>query len=112
MEKMISPTHAPPVGALAKHRPARARFIDRHDRRHLAASQKKLVERTIEQTTTTNGALNPDCREALPYALDASFETLKNPRFQARGFFSSRGLWHKPGTIHPETRRLVTPAHY
>ncbi|HTE93048.1 MAG TPA: hypothetical protein VK678_06025, partial [Bradyrhizobium sp.] len=41
MEKMISPTHAPPVGALAKHRPARARFIDRHDRRHLAASQKK-----------------------------------------------------------------------
>ena len=91
MEKMISPTHAPPVGALAKHRPARARFIDRHDRRHLAASQKKLVERTIEQTTTTNGALNPDCREALPYALDASFETLKNPRFRPGVFFRHAG---------------------
>ena len=91
--------------------PACSRFIDR-----IAVIwpplKKKLVESTIEQTTTASGALNPDCREAFPYALDVSFETLKNPRFQARGFFSSRGLWHKPGTIHPETRRLVTPAHY
>jgi hypothetical protein len=58
--------------------------------------KKKRVESSIEQTTTASGALNPDCREAFPYALDVSFETLKNPRFQARGFFSSRGLWHKP----------------
>jgi hypothetical protein len=95
MEKMISPTHAPPVGALAKDRRARARFIDRHDRRHLAASQKKLVESSIEQTTTTNGALNTDCREALPYALDASFEAFKNPRFRPGGFFVTRAAWRE-----------------
>jgi hypothetical protein len=56
------------------------------------ASKKRRIESSIAQTTTANGALSPGRREALPHALDASFAALKNPRFQARGFFSSRGL--------------------
>jgi hypothetical protein len=37
---------------------------------NMAASQKKSVESSIAQTTPANGALNPDRREVLPYALD------------------------------------------
>jgi hypothetical protein len=40
-EIMIGLTDATPVDALAEHRPARDRFIDRHDRRHLAVPLKK-----------------------------------------------------------------------
>jgi len=40
-EIMICLTDTPPAGALAEQRPARSRFIDRHDRRHLAAPLKK-----------------------------------------------------------------------
>jgi hypothetical protein len=39
-EIMVSLADAPPVDALAEHRPARHRFIDRHDRSHLAALSK------------------------------------------------------------------------
>ena len=38
-------TDATPVGAGAEHRPARSRFIDTHDRRHLAAPLKKVRPR-------------------------------------------------------------------
>jgi hypothetical protein len=58
---------------------------------NLITSQKKPVESGIAQTTPANGALNPECRETLPCALDASFETLKNPRHKAGGFFEARG---------------------
>jgi hypothetical protein len=56
--------------------------------------KKKRAESRIAQTTTADGALDPGCREAC-HALDASFEALKNPRFQARGFF----LWRSCGRI-------------
>jgi hypothetical protein len=58
---------------------------------NLITSQKKPVESGIAQTTPANGALNPECRETLPCALDASFETLKNPRHKAGDFFVARG---------------------
>jgi hypothetical protein len=71
---MICVANAPPVGALAEHGPARPRFIDRHDRRHLAdPSQKTLDVSNIAQRTPAKGASNRDCREAIPnlHALDA-----------------------------------------
>jgi hypothetical protein len=40
-EIMLGLADAPPVGALAEHRAAWSRFLDRHDRRHLAALSKK-----------------------------------------------------------------------
>jgi hypothetical protein len=47
----LSLTDAPPVGALAMHRPAWPRFIDRHDRCHLARLSKKTWR---EQYCTDN----------------------------------------------------------
>jgi hypothetical protein len=49
---MISLAEGPRVGARAHAGPARPRFIDRHDRRHLDTSQKSKA---------------PDCSEARPY---------------------------------------------
>jgi hypothetical protein len=40
-EIMMSLRDAAPAGALAEHLPARYRFVDRHDRCHLAAPLKK-----------------------------------------------------------------------
>jgi hypothetical protein len=40
-EIMISLANAPPVDAFAEHCPARSRFVDWHDRRHLATLSKK-----------------------------------------------------------------------
>jgi hypothetical protein len=40
-EKVIGLGNATPVGALAEHRPARSRFIEWHDRCHLAHLTKK-----------------------------------------------------------------------
>jgi hypothetical protein len=88
---MFSLTDALPVGAFAEHCPAWPRFIDRHDRRHLAAPLKKQSSRVYCTDNTGQWALNPQCRETLPCALDASFSTLKNPRHKAGGF-SSRGV--------------------
>jgi hypothetical protein len=39
-EKMFGLGDAPPIGALAEHRPARSRFIDWHDRCHQHLSKK------------------------------------------------------------------------
>jgi hypothetical protein len=41
-EIMSGLTEASLVGAFAEYRPARSRFIDRHDRRHLAVPLKKV----------------------------------------------------------------------
>src|ERR1700730_16332554 len=41
-------TEASPVGGFAEYRPARSRFIDRHDRRHLAVPLKKVGLQGIE----------------------------------------------------------------
>ena len=41
LEKMFGLTNATPVDALAEHRPARSRFIEWHDRCHLAHLTKK-----------------------------------------------------------------------
>jgi hypothetical protein len=53
-----------------------------------------LKKARLERYCTDNtghGAFNPECREALPYVLDASFETLKNPQHEAGGFFHRAG---------------------
>jgi hypothetical protein len=47
---------------------------------------------------------NPECREALPCVLDASFETLKNPRTRP-GVFSSRGYIRPRATVRRADRR-------
>jgi hypothetical protein len=44
-EKMISLADVSPVGAFAEYRPAWSRFIDRHDRRHLASPLKNVRPR-------------------------------------------------------------------
>jgi hypothetical protein len=95
---------------------------------NLITSQKKPVESGIAQTTPANGALNPECRETLPCALDASFETLKNTGHKAGGFFVVRGYIRPHATatyivtslaavnecaLHPQThlrRKIISAA--
>ena len=49
LEKMFGLTNATPVGALAEHRPARSRFIEWHDRCHLAHLTKKIRPRNCSR---------------------------------------------------------------
>jgi hypothetical protein len=48
-EKVIGLGNATPVGALAEHRPARSRFIEWHDRCHLAHLTKKIRPRNYSR---------------------------------------------------------------
>jgi hypothetical protein len=58
-EIMISLADGPRVGALAHAGPARPRFIDRHDRRHLNTSQKSKAPDCSEADLTGAGYIRP-----------------------------------------------------
>src|SRR5216684_3534496 len=57
---------ASPVGAFAEYRPARSRFIDRHDRRHLAVPLKK-VRPWIAPRPDLTGARGTSARAAISF---------------------------------------------
>ena len=65
-EKMISLADVSPVGAFAEYRPARSRFIDRHDRRHLAVPLKK-VRPWIAPRPDLTGARGTSARAAISF---------------------------------------------
>jgi hypothetical protein len=64
---------------------------DRHDRRHLAALSKKACREQYCTDSPGDKALNADCREALPYALDVLRNIEKPPVSGPGVFFVTRG---------------------
>src|SRR6266436_6110949 len=65
-----------PVGALAEYRPARSRFIDRHDRRHLAVPLKKVRPRISPRPDLT-GARGTSARAAISSYVVATTAAVK-----------------------------------
>src|SRR5450755_3400428 len=74
-------------------------FADRHDRRHLAALSKKAGREQYCTDSAGNRALNPDSREALPYALDVLRNIEKPPVSGPGVFFVTRGYIRPHATM-------------
>ena len=72
---------------------------DRHDRRHLAALSKKAGREQYWTDSAGNRALDPDRREALPYALDVLRNIEKPPVSGPGVFFVTRGYIRPHATI-------------
>ena len=101
---MLSLTDASTVGAFAEHCPAWPRFIDGHDRRHLATPLKKQSSRAVLHrqhrlmgvTSSMSGNVAMCSRRFL---LD-----IERPPAQGRGFF-------RPVGLHPPSRNGSLSCH-
>jgi hypothetical protein len=125
---MFSLTDALPVGAFAEHCPAWPRFIDRHDRRHLAAPLKKQSSRAVLHRQHRPMGVKSSMSGNIAMCSRRFLLNIKKPPAQGRGFFRRVGL-HPPSRngnlschvtrcgnecpLHPRTqhrRRIISAA--